>query len=160
MKKIISSILLGVLLMTSSVQKAEAGVVVLTGFAINEAVEDCEGWCLVIAVYGGVGITLAGLAIGGVTAIFNPHAGYNVMKIAAVLDANGKLPVNNLNNYFTERYDFIDNQETIRTLTKTIEREYKNGETEVRLSENTIRNLFQMHDLTKEQENLIMNDLR
>lgn len=161
MKKLLSALFTFTFLTIAlPAKKTEAGVLVAGTGLILEEVNDCIGMCGFIGVYGGATVAILGVVAGGVTAIFNPHAGLNVALIGIALDANQKFPTKNLEQFFTHRYGFIDNQETIHELSKAIENEYHNGISEIHLSEASIGRLLVSHDLTEEQYQQVLNDLK
>lgn len=103
---------------------------------------------------------LGGLVAGGVTAIFNPQLGLKIAIIGISLDANHNFPQKNLEKFLTERYGFIDNQETIHNISQVIESEYDEGKNEIHLSEVKVQELLLAHDLTVEDYAKVLNDLQ
>lgn len=155
MKKLISSLLLGsLLMMTIPTPKANAGIIVA---------ESCNKDCDILEAFGdmlgGLMVIGGGSIIGGITAAFAPKVGLIIIASSIVLDADGSLNQDKLVEYLSKKYPFIDNQEVISDLALFLKQ--KSYQTDyVSLSEDETRHALSSLDLSEEEILSVTSDLK
>lgn len=160
LKKILGVFLIASCLIVTPVKKAEAGVVIGTiGLAL-------------VPEYGPeatiVPMTIAGISAGlGVVIIrlTTSIAGTVGGSLLIALDANTNLSQSVLVQTFARSYPFINNQQTLNELAKTLkEKAPKTIEAyqkiEVSLSENEVRDALESSDLTEEEIQVVIQELK
>lgn len=155
MKKLISSLLIAVTLMVGFPKpKAEAGV-----YLFYEAQQiDMPG------ITGGfLSICAGGWIVYGLMK-HNPYAIFGAMALLA-LDEKQNPNQGELENYLTTKYPFIDNQEAIKNLSKTVQSQFPHPmEAEkpyvVSVSPSLVKNALEAADLTAEQVKIVTDDLK
>lgn len=164
MKKLIVSTCLTLMITVGPMKKAEASIVVTTAGAIGSiiaTVNDNETLSF------GAGLMLVGgpLYCGISYWIFKASrigSGWHTFgKIFLILDTNGNLPQEQLEEALNTNYPFINNQTVIHHLAANLKRKYQETKMNmVSLSENETKKILSAVDLSEEEIQLVADGLK
>ena len=158
MKKFFSSLLLSSLLLTN----AQAGFGIAAGATAAKIIAEHNGRNIedqvVPYVATGVGIMFVS---GLVVAITNRGDVFGPWGYIFFLDANGNLPQENITMLLEKQYPFLDNQMVISNLSQAMKAKYEATKMDlVSLNESEITTILAPADLSIEEANIIINDLK
>lgn len=158
MKKFFSSLLLSSLLLAN----AQAGFGIAAGATAAKIIAEYNGRNIeekvVPYVATGVGIMfLSGIVV----AITNRGDVFGPWGYIFFLDANGNLPQEHISATLQKAYPFLDNQLVINNLSQAMKKKYEATKVNfVSLDENEVATILAPADLSSEEGQLIIDDLK
>lgn len=162
MKKFLSLLLVfSTLTLTLPKKEANAGVLLFAASSIPSGHGPGDVLNDIGAMIGAIFIGFAGSAVGGVVSIFNPSVGLKIIYGSIILNADGSINQQSLEQSFSEKYNFIDNQEVINGLAKSIKTKYQQNKANayVTLSEEETRSILEPAMLSEGEIAQVVIDL-
>lgn len=157
MKKLLSSALLALTLITIPIQKTQAGIVAAV-FAFNSQDDEKPAQTMILA--GSAAALMVGCGIIHATHLGNAAWG-DFATLLLVLDTEG----NNLSRNLSEQFPFIDNQSLISELSNKIQSKLPSQMNEgitydLSLTEAETKEILKDSDLTEEEIAVVVEELK
>lgn len=164
MKRLLGGTLILTSLLIALAQKAEAGILMMgAGYAVEKITDDEVGGKGVAIAIAGLGVSLVGSVVGGVTTIFVPSLGHKIMAASVILGIDSNISSEQLKQYINEKYPFLDNQEVTSDLVRELKIKYSSAQNEnafITLDELSVRSILAPASLERSQLELMINDFK
>lgn len=146
-------------------QEAKAGFAIVGTGAVIQVAQGDPPFCDLLILALGIDSVFLGGVVGGITMIFAPTIGKNILFASIILNADGSLSESQLAQSLAANYNFIDNQQVIAELAATIKNKFEmNRDSEdsayITLEHAETKEILSSSDLTEDQVMIVANDLK